>query len=199
VTALLKAIMRHLGACTRIRFRVTYADGSSFQNLPGEPLVHFRFKTAGAQWNTIFFGHIGILESYFDQTLDIDGDFGRAFAAGLESGVSHKPGPLVWLRNQWHEVRLGNRSIAQAKANARFHYALGADFYGYWLDNPLMMYTCAYWKQARAPSRKHSATRSTTCAARSGSSRARAWWTSAAASAASCSGPRSVIRFACSA
>jgi len=146
VTALLKAIMRHLGARTRIRFRVTYTDGSSFQNLPGEPLVHFRFKTAGAQWNTIFFGHIGILESYFDQTLDIDGDFGRAFAAGLESGVSHKPGPLVWLRNQWHEVRLGNRSIAQAKANARFHYALGADFYGYWLDNPLMMYTCAYWK-----------------------------------------------------
>jgi len=146
VTPLLKAIMRHLGARTRIRFRVTYTDGSSFQNLPGEPLVHFRFKTAGAQWNAIFFGHIGILESYFDQTLDIDGDFGRAFAAGLESGVSHKPGPLVWLRNQWHEVRLGNRSIAQAKANARFHYALGADFYGYWLDNPLMMYTCAYWK-----------------------------------------------------
>ena len=146
MTPLLKAIMRHLGARTRIRFRVTYTDGSSFQNLPGEPLVHFRFKTAGAQWNTIFFGHIGILESYFDQTLDIDGDFGRAFAAGLESGVSHKPGPLVWLRNQWHEVRLGNRSIAQAKANARFHYALGADFYGYWLDNPLMMYTCAYWK-----------------------------------------------------
>ena len=146
MTPLLKAIMRHLGARTRIRFRVTYTDGSSFQNLPGEPLVHFRFKTAGAQWNAIFFGHIGILESYFDQTLDIDGDFGRAFAAGLESGVSHKPGPLVWLRNQWHEVRLGNRSIAQAKANARFHYALGADFYGYWLDNPLMMYTCAYWK-----------------------------------------------------
>ena len=146
MTPLLKAIMRHLGARTRIRFRVTYIDGSSVQNLPGEPLVHFRFKTAGAQWNTIFFGHIGLLESYFDQTLDIDGDFGRAFAAGLESGVSHKPGPLVWLRNQWHEVRLGNRSIAQAKANARFHYALGADFYGYWLDNPLMMYTCAYWK-----------------------------------------------------
>ena len=37
--------------------------------------------------------------------------------------------------------------IEQAKANARFHYALGADFYGYWLDLPLMMYTCAYWKE----------------------------------------------------
>jgi len=146
MTPLLKAIMRHLGARTQTCFRVTYTDGSSSQNLPGEPLVHFRFKTTGAQWSTICFGHIGILESYFDQTLDIEGDFGRAFAAGLESGVSHKPGLLVCLRNQWHELRLGNRSTAQAKANARFHYALGTDFYGYWLDLPLMMYTCAYWK-----------------------------------------------------
>jgi cyclopropane-fatty-acyl-phospholipid synthase len=146
MTPLLKTVMRHLGARTQICFRVTYADGSSSQNLPGEPLVHFRFKTVGAQWNAVCFGHIGILESYFDQMLDIEGDFGRAFAAGLESGASHKPGPLIWLRNQWHELRLGNRSIAQAKANARVHYALGADFYGYWLDQPLMMYTCAYWK-----------------------------------------------------
>ena len=30
-----------------------------------------------------------------------------------------KSGPLVWLRNQWHEFRLGNRTIEQAKANAR--------------------------------------------------------------------------------
>ena len=146
MTPLLKTIMQRLGARAQTCFRVTYADGSSSQSRPGQPLVHFRFKTAGAQWKAILFGHIGILESYFDQTLDIEGDFGRAFAAGLESGVSHKPGPLIWLRNQWHELRLGNRTIAQAKTNARFHYALGADFYGYWLDQPLMMYTCGYWK-----------------------------------------------------
>ena len=96
---------------------------------------------------TALFGNIGLLESYFDQSLEVDGDFARAFSIAFEVGFDHDSGPLVWLRNQWHELRFGNRSIAQAKANARFHYALGADFYGQWLDQPLMMYTCGYWKE----------------------------------------------------
>jgi cyclopropane-fatty-acyl-phospholipid synthase len=146
MTALLKKILRRLGRQTRVCFRVTYADGSSFQNREGEPLVHFRFKTMGAQWNAICFRHIGFLESYLNQTLDIEGDISRAFAVSFESGFSYAPGPLVWLLNQWHEFRFGNRTIEQSKINARFHYGLGADFYAYWLDHPLMMYTCAYWK-----------------------------------------------------
>jgi cyclopropane-fatty-acyl-phospholipid synthase len=146
MTALLKKIMRRLGNSTRVCFRVTYTDGSSFQNHEGKPLLHFHFKSAGAQWNAILFGHVGILESYFNQSLDIDGDLGQAFAASFESGFDRAPGPLVWLRNHWHEFRFGNRTVDQAKVNARFHYGLGADFYGHWLDNPLMMYTCAYWK-----------------------------------------------------
>jgi cyclopropane-fatty-acyl-phospholipid synthase len=108
--------------------------------------VHFHFKTRGAHWKTVCFGHIGLLESYFDQTLDVEGDFHCAFAIGFEAGFDRVASPLVWLRNQWHEFRLGNRTIQQARINARFHYGLGEDFYGYWLDLPLMMYTCAYWK-----------------------------------------------------
>ena len=146
MTALLKNIIRRLGSATRVCFRATYADGSTFQNCEGEPMVHFHFKTVGAQWNAIFFGHIGILESYFNGSVDIEGDLGRGFALGFEGGFDRKSGPLVWLRNQWHELRFGNRTIEQAKLNARFHYGLGAEFYGHWLDNPLMMYTCAYWK-----------------------------------------------------
>lgn len=146
MTGLLKKIIARLGAATRLCFRVTYADGSSYQNRDGSPAVHFHFKTAGSQWNTVCFGHIGMLESYFDQTLDVEGDFGNAFAIGFDSGFDRTPSPLVWIRNQWHEFRYSNRTIEQAKANARFHYSLGADFYGYWLDLPLMMYTCAYWK-----------------------------------------------------
>jgi cyclopropane-fatty-acyl-phospholipid synthase len=146
MTGLLKKIFVRLGKATRLCIHITFVDGSTYQNHEGEPIVRLHYKTAGAQWNTILFGHIGILESYFDQTLDIEGDFGSTFAAGMESGFDRKPTPLVWLRNQWHEFRYGNRTIEQARANARFHYALGADFYGYWLDLPLMMYTCAYWK-----------------------------------------------------
>ena len=40
-----------------------------------------------------------------------------------------------------------NRSLPQAKANARFHYGLGKAFYEPWLDAPAMMYTCAYWSE----------------------------------------------------
>ncbi|MEO8629166.1 MAG: class I SAM-dependent methyltransferase, partial [Betaproteobacteria bacterium] len=146
MTRLLKLIMQALGRKTQMRLKVTFADGSSIQNREGEPLVRLHYKTIGAQWKTILFGHVGLFESYFDQTLEIDGDFGRAMAIGFESGFDRAQSPIVWLRNHWHELRFGNRTIARAKENARFHYALGADFYGYWLDRPLMMYTCGYWK-----------------------------------------------------
>ena len=45
------------------------------------------------------------------------------------------------------ELRYSNHNTAQAKANARAHYGLGAEFYRLWLDDPLMMYTCAYWPE----------------------------------------------------
>ena len=55
--------------------------------------------------------------------------------------------PLVAIRNRWHELRFANATWQQARANAEFHYALGTEFYRYWLDHPHMMYTCAYWKE----------------------------------------------------
>jgi len=50
-------------------------------------------------------------------------------------------------RNRWHEFRRSNATWEQAKENARVHYALGADFYRLWLDDPYMMYTCGYWAE----------------------------------------------------
>lgn len=142
-----KSLIRSLGARTEVCFRTTFADGTSWQNHDKEPQVHLHFKTASAQWRVIAFGHVGFLEAYFNGQLDADGDLGQAFRIGFQSRFDRKPAPLVSLRNWWHEWRLSNRTIAQAKANARFHYAHGADFYGYWLDRDLMMYTCSYWKE----------------------------------------------------
>ena len=122
---ILNKILSRLGAGTQVCFRVTYPDGSGFQNRDGKPVVHVQFKTTAAAWNVVLFRHIGMLESFFDQAIDIEGDFGQLFAIGFESGFERSPGPLVWLRNQWHELRFGNRTIEQARANARFHYALG--------------------------------------------------------------------------
>ena len=33
------------------------------------------------------FGHIGLLESWFDGDVDIDGDIGKAFAIGMSSDM----------------------------------------------------------------------------------------------------------------
>src|SRR5438034_6379217 len=54
---------------------------------------------------------------------------------------------LAHVRNRWHELVHSNRSWTRAKQNAECHYALGTDFYRMWLDDPRMMYTCAYWKE----------------------------------------------------
>jgi cyclopropane-fatty-acyl-phospholipid synthase len=139
--------LRALGEKTAICFRVNFADGSSFQNRDGQPAATFTFRSAAAEWRVWLLGHVRLLESYFDQSLDVEGDFALAFRAGMETRFDWRPNPLNAVRNYWHEFRFSNRSLAQAKANAEFHYALGTEFYRYWLDDPYMMYTCAYWKE----------------------------------------------------
>ncbi len=136
-----------IGKLTDVCFRVVYADGSSDQNHPSEPELTIVFRRSRAEWNVVLFGHVGLLEAYFDQSLDIEGDIAAAFRAGMDSSFSRAPTPLVHLRNYWHELRFSNKTLPQAKANAEFHYAIGTDFYRYWLDDPYMMYTCAYWKE----------------------------------------------------
>jgi cyclopropane-fatty-acyl-phospholipid synthase len=144
--AALHSRLAAIGAASPIRFAVRYADGSTFQS--GTPPYKFtlHFKRASAQWRTVTFGHIGLLDSFFDGEVDIDGDLGQLFRLGLESRFD-TPNPLVGIRNRWHEFRRSNADFLKAKENARFHYGLGYDFYRLWLDDPLMMYTCAYWKE----------------------------------------------------
>src|SRR5688572_28813274 len=116
--------LRAIGERTDICFRVVLADGSSFQNRDGQPSAIFTFRNAAAERRVWLFGHVGLLESYFDQSLDVEGDFAAAFRAGMEARFDWRANPLNTVRNYWHEFRFSNRSIAQAKANAEFHYAL---------------------------------------------------------------------------
>jgi cyclopropane-fatty-acyl-phospholipid synthase len=143
----LKGILTNIGHATDVCFRVVFADGSTLQTRAGEPLVTIRFNTRLAEWRTVVFSHIGLLESYFDQSVDIEGDIAAAFRAAMDSGFDRSTNPLIALRNIMHEWRFNNRSLDRAKANANFHYDLGTDFYRLWLDNAAMMYTCAYWKE----------------------------------------------------
>ncbi|MGH8721591.1 MAG: class I SAM-dependent methyltransferase, partial [Burkholderiales bacterium] len=112
----------------------------------GAPAFTLAFHKAAAYARIAAFGHIGLLESYFDGDLDIEGSLAKAMAVGMEGGLA-QPKRLVGVRNRWHELRFSNRDWAQARRNAEFHYALGTEFYRYWLDDPHMMYTCGYWKE----------------------------------------------------
>jgi len=105
------------------------------------------FNTRRAKLRAALEGHIGLLESYFDGEVDLPDDrLLDALSAGLRAGLD-RPRPLVAARNLWHEWHHSNASRERARENARFHYGLGTDFYRLWLDQALMMYTCAYWKE----------------------------------------------------
>jgi len=144
---MLQKVFARIGAGTAVPFAVVFSDGSEYRSGDAAPAWTMRFRTAAAERRTVLFGHIGLVESYLDEMLDIEGDLGSAFRAGMDATFDATPNRLVQVRNRWHELRFSNASRAQAKANARFHYGLSAEFYKLWLDIPAMMYTCAYWKE----------------------------------------------------
>ena len=144
--SLVHRVLETAGRRTATPFAVRFADGGEFRSRPEAPAFTVVFRNARPYARIAAFGHIGLLESYFDGDLDIEGSLARAMGVGMEGGMA-SPKRLVAVRNRWHELRFGNGSWAQARKNAEFHYALGTEFYRYWLDDPLMMYTCAYWKE----------------------------------------------------
>ncbi len=146
-TVLLERMLQRLQTDPPIPFAVTFSDGRRFHHGSGEPAFGVHFHSPRAEARFVAMGYSSLLESYFQGELDIDGDLALAIRAGLAQGLDQVENPLVALRNKRHEWRFSNASIAQAKANACFHYGLGQDFYRQWLDLPSMMYTCAYWSE----------------------------------------------------
>lgn len=147
----LRNMLDGIGERVATCFAVVMPDGSRFPVGKGDPVFTIRFHTEAALFATATRGHIGLMEAYFDQEVDVDGDFGAALAAGMAAGFDQQAGTLNGIENNLHELRYANRNPAQAKANARAHYGLGTDFYRPWLDDALMMYTCGYDPDGRAP------------------------------------------------
>ena len=147
VSGALRRALDAIGARTDIPFRVLFADGTEYRNRDESPEFTLRFSSARVERRVAAFGHVGLLEAYFDGDLDVEGNFALSFRAAFDGGFDQQASPLVALRNRWHEARYSNHSIAQAKANARFHYGLGQAFYRPWLDRVGMLYTCAYWRE----------------------------------------------------
>ena len=136
-----------VGERTSIPFAVRHLDGMESRTRDAAPAFTLAFRRARAYWRIAAFGHVGLLEAYFDDDLDIEGSLPKALAAGMEGGIDQHTGFLVWLRNRWHELTHSNAARSRARQNANFHYALTPEFYKLWLDDPYMFYTCAYWSE----------------------------------------------------
>ncbi|MCL4185334.1 MAG: class I SAM-dependent methyltransferase, partial [Burkholderiaceae bacterium] len=143
----IQGIVDALAAGSGASFAVVLPDGSRCRTGDGEPRFTITFRSEAALLHGFTRGHIGLLEAWFDGDLDVDGDLGALFAAGMLSSIGQQPKAVARVENDLLEWRRSNRSVVRAKDNARFHYGLGAPFYRLWLDDPLMMYTCAYWSE----------------------------------------------------
>ncbi|HMH19928.1 MAG TPA: cyclopropane-fatty-acyl-phospholipid synthase family protein [Burkholderiales bacterium] len=134
-----------IGEATEVCLRVVFPDGSSYQSRDRAPDATVIIRNSRVAWRVLLFGHVGFLEAYFDGDVDVEGSLALAFRAAMDAGFDERPTFLVSVRNWWHELLYSNASIAQAKANARFHYGPGQDFYREWLDQVGMAYTCSWF------------------------------------------------------
>jgi len=146
VRSVLDRTFRQIGSRSGIDFAVRLADGSELKIGQGRPEFTLIFRKWRAYWRVAAFGHVGLLEAYFAGEVDLEGSLSHALAAGMAAGAD-SPKLLVMMANHVHEFLHANTSWMRAKKNAEFHYALGPEFYRFWLDDPLMLYTCAYWKE----------------------------------------------------
>lgn len=144
---IVRSLAASLGTGADVPFAIVLPDRGRLAIGIGTPAFTVVFNTEAALVATVARGHIGLLEAYFAQEIDLEGDLGSAFAAAMAAGFDLRALPLNAIENRVHEWRHSNATPTQAKANARAHYGLGADFYRLWLDDPLMMYTCGYWPE----------------------------------------------------
>lgn len=145
--SMLQQFVAPLAAQSGIDFALRLADGQTCRAGPGAPRFTLVFRSDAALLAVATRGHMGLLEGYFDQSVDVEGDFGAALALGALVSIDPKFDVVGRVENRLHELRHSNRSVEQAKANARAHYGLPEAFYRLWLDDPLKMYTCAYWPE----------------------------------------------------
>jgi len=138
--------MERVGRRTATPFRVCFPDGTEYRNADSAPAFTLSVRNERALRRAALYGHVGVLEAYFDGELDIEGSLPKALAVGMQGGAD-QPTWLVRLRNRWHEFMHANASRKRANRNAEFHYSLSPEFYKLWLDDPLMLYTCAYWTE----------------------------------------------------
>ena len=100
---------------TGMPFSIGLPDGSHYRAGAGEPLFAVLFRSYAALLQAFMRGHLGLLESHFDQSVDVEGDLGAALAGGMLSGLNTTTEQLDGLRNEITRRGLGNQlSVREA-------------------------------------------------------------------------------------
>lgn len=154
MSRILKKIYPRILGKTSIPFKILFADGSSYCQGTGPAAFTIRYHTKAAELNSLVFLGWGLIESYINGSVEIDGDLKAIIRAAADNEpplaetarqtrIFH---PLIRIRNRWHELLFGNRKSPRGVKNALAHYNRGSDIFWQYLD-PTMTYTCAYWKE----------------------------------------------------
>jgi cyclopropane-fatty-acyl-phospholipid synthase len=132
IRALIRRIVDSVADRGKHRLRVVFADGRTQHSTGcGTPDVTIVLRTRAAEWRMALGGVFEFLEAYFDGDIDILGDQGlrRLVGLGYQQPFGRLEHPVTLVKRRYLEWRQSNRSIAQAKRNATFHYGLPAEFF----------------------------------------------------------------------
>jgi len=101
------AMVESLGAASGVPFAVSLPDGHRLLSGKGEPAFTVVFHDQTALLATLTRGHVGLLEAYFDERVDLEGDLGRAFAAVMAAGSTCARRRSMPSRTACRKIRLG--------------------------------------------------------------------------------------------
>jgi len=154
-TFILKKIFGKIADSSEYKTYIQFANGSEYRNYNNKkikPAVNIKFKTVGSQIRSILFFPEGFLESYINQTVDIEGNnpiqklslMADKVKKNYLKGSFINSNPLMKFRAWLQERFQDNVDREQAIKNAEFHYALPPSLFEYKLGETVG-YSEGYW------------------------------------------------------
>ena len=88
VSGSMQRLLEPLMRGTAIPSRIVFANGAEYRHGEAPPRFTIRFRTHRGERRLLRYGHVGILEAYFDGDVDFEGDIALAFRVALDMGFT---------------------------------------------------------------------------------------------------------------
>jgi len=122
---------------------ITLWNGEQLIFGKGRPKFDILIKDAAVFENILSEPSLGFGEGYVDGAIEITGHLGDALEWLYRHGAGDKLTPMQKARICWLQLKK-KATLSQSRADVRFHYDKGNDFYKIWLDKG-MNYSCAFF------------------------------------------------------